>query len=73
MNPNRFYQEKSALLTALAAQITSCKYTLESINRLDKMSPTGEDDEVKHLAEMAEDLLRLTENLRDAVDSRVVP
>ena len=71
MNHNKFHQEKSALLTALAAQITSCKYTLEAIGRL----APGHDqtDDVKHLNDLIGDLLRLTEMLRDAADAAGEP
>lgn len=73
MNPNKFYAEKSALLTALCGQIQSCKYTLEAIKRLDAMSPNGEDSDVVHLEQVAEDFFKLTEGLRDAVDVLVKP
>jgi hypothetical protein len=71
MNHNKFYQEKSALLTALAAQITSCRYTLEAIGRL--TPPPNQPDDAKHLSDLTADLLRLTEELRDVTDAMVVP
>ena len=73
MNPNKFYAEKSALLTALIGQVQSCKYTLEAVKRLDAMSPHGEDSDIVHLEEVAEDFSKLVESLRDAVDAMVRP
>lgn len=69
MNETRFRDEKSALLTALAGQIQSCKYTLEAIKRLDVMSPAGTDSNTLHLEQLTDDLLKLTTSLRDEVDS----
>ena len=69
MNPNKFAAEKSALLTALGAQLQSCKYTLEAIQRLEAVSPLGEDTNVKHLEQLVDDVQRLTLQLRDATDA----
>jgi hypothetical protein len=71
MNPNKFYAEKSALLTALVGQLQSCKYTLEAVKRLEAISPNGEDSDVLHLDQLVDDLQRLTADLRDAVDALV--
>lgn len=73
MNPRKFLEEKSALLTALVGQVQSCRYTLDAVQRLEAMSPLGEDAGVKHLEEMVADLRALVEALRDDVDRRVVP
>lgn len=69
MNPNKFYAEKSALLTALVGQLQSCKHTLEAVKRLEATSPNGEDSDVMHLDQLVDDLQRLTVDLRDAVDT----
>jgi hypothetical protein len=73
MNPRKFLEEKSALLTALVGQVQSCRYTLDAIRRLEAMSPLGEDGEVRHLEEMLEDLSGLVTGLRDEVDRKVMP
>ena len=73
MNPNKFYSEKSALLTALLAQVQSCRHTLEAIQRLDATSAHGADSDVLHLDQLTDDLAKLTEGLRDAVDAMVRP
>jgi hypothetical protein len=65
----KFRDEKSALLTALAGQVQSCKYTLDAIRRLDVMAPNGEDTNVVHLEQLVDDLHKLTVSLRDSVDS----
>lgn len=69
MNETKFRDEKSALLTALAGQIQSCKYTLEAIKRLDVMSPAGTDSNTLHLEQLVDDLHKLTVSLRDAMDA----
>lgn len=69
MNPNKFNSEKSALLTALSAQLQSCKYTLEAIKRLEAVSPNGEDSNVLHIEQLIDDVQRLTIQLRDATDA----
>jgi hypothetical protein len=73
MNPRKFLEEKSALLTALIGQLQSCSYTLDAVRRLEAMSPLGEDGEVRHLEELIDDLRGLVVSLRDDVDRKVVP
>jgi hypothetical protein len=69
MNPSKFNSEKSALLTALSAQLQSCKHTLETVKRLEAVSPNGEDSNVLHIEQLIDDVQRLTIQLRDATDA----
>ena len=71
MNPNKFYAEKSALLTALVAQLQSCKHTLEAIQRLEAAAPDGQDPNAVHLEQLLDDLQKLASDHRDAVDALV--
>lgn len=68
MNSKKFYQEKSAYLTALHGALVTAQRICETLDRHEATAPGGGDPDFIAIKEMIGDTLTATEGLRDAVD-----
>jgi len=70
MSDKRFYQEKSAYLTALISALVTAQRICETLDRHEESSPAGANPDFIAIKEMINDTIAATEGLRSTVDKR---
>jgi hypothetical protein len=68
MSDKRFYQEKSAYLTALISALITAKRVCETLDRHEAGSPTGPSSDLTAVKELLDDTIFSAEALRNTVD-----
>jgi hypothetical protein len=70
MSDKRFYQEKSAYLTALISSLVTAQRVCETLDRHEESAPSGPNPDFIAIKEMIRDTIAAAEGLRAAVDKK---